>query len=94
MKNNNNFKAFEPLVKAAKNIDSMSLEILKIGLQCALGMVSVALILTVMRDNYGNYIVMSNYVKNSLEAAATCAFISVFFAVICDAAVKDKKGKG
>jgi hypothetical protein len=76
-----------------KNIDKLSVAFLYIGLEFAVGLLAVAIILTLLEGRYGNFYTMISYAKGAQDAALSCAILSVFAAFLCDAAAKDRQKK-
>jgi hypothetical protein len=76
-----------------KNIDRLSVTFIYIGLEFAVGLLAVALILTLLEGRYGNFYTMISYAKGAQDAAFSCAILSTFAAFLCDAAAKDRQKK-
>ena len=76
-----------------KNIDKFSVAFLYIGLEFTVGLLVVALILTLLEGHYGNFFTMISYAKGAQQAAMSCGILSFLAAFLCDAAAKDRQKK-
>lgn len=76
-----------------KNIDKLSVAFIYIGLEFAVGLLAIALVLTLLEGRYGNFYTMISYAKGAQDAAMSCGILSFFAAFLCDAAAKDKQKK-
>lgn len=76
-----------------KNVDKLSVAFLYIGLEFAVGLLAVAIILTLLEGRYGDFYTMISYAKGAQQAALSCGILSFFAAFLCDAAAKDRQKK-
>lgn len=81
------------LKRTFKNVDKMSVAIIYIGLELTVGLLAVAIILTLLEGHYGDFVTMICYAKGAQDAALSCSALSLFAALLCDAAVKDRQNK-
>lgn len=86
-------KILEAVKNTFKNVNELSVMFIYIGLELALGLIIVAIILTLLEGHYGDYVTMICYAKGAQDAAVSCWAVSLFAALICDAAVKDRERK-
>ncbi|CDZ23191.1 putative membrane protein [[Clostridium] cellulosi] len=76
-----------------ENAEELAIMFIYIGLEFTLGLIIVAIILTLLQGRYGDYIYMLCCAKAAKEAAFSCGALSLVAAVICDVGIKEKKQK-
>lgn len=78
-------------VKTFKNIPSLSVAFIYIGLEFTAGLLAISLILTLLQGHYGDYMQMIASANGAKDAAFSCGVLSLVAALLCDAAVKDRE---
>lgn len=86
-------KILKAVKNTLKNAEELAVMFIYIGLEFTLGLIIVAIILTLLEGRYGDYIFMLSCAKAAQEAALSCGALSLVAAVICDVKIKEQKQK-
>lgn len=74
-----------------RNVEEIAVLYIYIGLQFTVGLLVVAIIITLLEGRFGDYMFMMTCARGAREAALTTGELSLVAALICDVAIKDMK---
>lgn len=87
-------KLISAVKKTFKNVNKMSVMIIYIGLQFTLGLIAVAIVITLLEGHFGDYVFMISCAKGAQDSALTCGALSLVAAFLCDVGLKDRQKQG
>lgn len=76
---------------ACKKTNVKSIILCKFGLEFSLGLIIIAIVLSLLNPQNFNYVITQNYIEYLIESSMACVFISFFVPIILEAALFDKQ---